>query len=332
MNTKKIKPELRNKTQKLKCPHSKDLTLQRGKKIKNDIHEMHYKSPNKQDLAVGFVYYNCVKSKRILMNYFYTLEKFKLANIPTYTIEMYETTPDIKDAIHIKTDFILFQKERLCRILEKHIPKSFTKILFIDTDLVFDNPNWYNELSDSLNTFNVVQPFVKAYWLDITYRYFIRTLFSFVMPTCKKNNIKLGNNIHGKFHPGFAWAFQRKWYNDVGFYEDILGGADTISVFIWLGLTISNDVVIYQSDNIAKYKEKVSKNPPMIGYINGSIYHLYHGNLEKRQYGSKHKIFKSVKNIYDVVKIDKNGLFKLKDDQYKSRIRKYFMNRDDDGI
>ena len=42
------------------------------------------------------------------MNYLYTREKLNIANIPNYTIEMYVTTPEIKDAIHIKTDFILF--------------------------------------------------------------------------------------------------------------------------------------------------------------------------------------------------------------------------------
>ena len=311
------------KINRRKCP--KRLTLRLDKKLP-DMHHLRYDSPVKQDLAVGLVYYNSTASKRILMNYLYILEKLKLANIPTYTIEMYEKTPEIKEAIHVKTDFTLFQKERLCRILEKHIPKSFTKIAFIDGDVLFDNPNWYNELSNSLNTMNVVQPYVKAHWLDITYKKSLRTALSISMLTCTK----LTNYI--EFHPGFAWAFQRQWYNDVGFYEEVLGAADTISTHTWFDLPIDSNKLHYQLDLVDEYREKVKQNPPIVGYIHGNIYHLYHGDFKKRQYSSKHKIFKYVKDIRDVVEIDKNGLFTLKDDTFKSRIRKYFKNRDDDGM
>ena len=75
-----------------------------------DLFDLKYNAPKRKDLAVGLVYFNCVKSKRLLMNYLYVLEKFKMAGIPTYTIEMFEDTPEIAEAIHVKTEFILFQK------------------------------------------------------------------------------------------------------------------------------------------------------------------------------------------------------------------------------
>ena len=101
-----------------------------------NIANFHYTVPVKDDLAIGIVFFNSTKSKRLLMNYLYNIEKLKLANIPVYTLEMYIDTPEIKDAFHYKTEFILFQKERLCYLLEKHIPKKYTKILFMDSDIL----------------------------------------------------------------------------------------------------------------------------------------------------------------------------------------------------
>ena len=107
-----------------------------------------YKEPKKDDMAVCLVYFNGNKSKRILMNYLYVVEKLRVANIPYFTMEMYRDTPEIKDAFHVKTNFILFQKERLCHLLEKRIPEKYSKLAFIDGDIVFENENWYNDLSN----------------------------------------------------------------------------------------------------------------------------------------------------------------------------------------
>jgi hypothetical protein len=50
-----------------------------------EISEIRYYKPWRKDMAVGLVFFNPAKSKRMLMNYLYTIEKLKLANIPYYT-------------------------------------------------------------------------------------------------------------------------------------------------------------------------------------------------------------------------------------------------------
>ena len=294
-----------------------------------DVYDMHYVPPKKRELAVGIVYFNAAKSKRMLMNYMYAVEKLKLADIPYYTIEMYVTTPEIKDAIHVKTDFILFQKERLCRVLETYIPKTFTKLLFIDCDIIFDNPNWYNELSHELDKCEIVQPFTHAKWLDITYKKTYRTKKSIVLTQPPQ---KTPRQVFGKYHPGFAWAFQRDWYNRFGFYEyDVLGNSDSISCNIWFP-TIKEPwhYPPYTKNTVEEYKLKLTLTPT-ICFLDGNIYHLFHGYRRKRKYSTRWKIFKSVKDIRDILTIDKNGLFALKDDTYKPLIKRYFNARDDDG-
>jgi hypothetical protein len=315
-----------------KC-NFKKITLKTAKRkfqIKKsfEIVDIIYKSPVNKDLAIGLVYFNAAKSKRLLMNYLYVTEKFKISNIPYFTIEMYETTPEIADAIHLKTDFILFQKERLCYLLEKHIPKSFTKILFIDSDLIFENSNWYNELSDKLNNFNIVQPFSKAVWLDITYKKVVKERIPIIFYN-KFGVISMDGGIGG-YHPGFAWAFQRNWYNKVGFFQNaILGDGDTISSTIWLNFNF--EYRAFLKNAVEDFKKSMGEKPS-ICFLNGAIFHLWHGDSRNRQYRSRRDIFESVNDIRNIIYVADNGLYCLKDDKLKNKIRKYFKNRDDDGL
>ena len=240
---------------------------------------------------------------------------------------MYETEPEIKEAVHVKTDFILFQKERLCYILEKHISERFTKLLFIDCDLIFENLDWYDELSKKLDHFNIVQPFSKGVWLDITYKRVMKER----IPIVFYNRFGITGNSGGigGYHPGFAWAFQRDWYRKVGFFQyAVLGDGDTISSTVWLNYSEFNYRPFIKGP-LDEYR-KLIKEKPSICFLEGNIYHLWHGDQKKRQYSERREIFKSVKDVRDIIKIDKNGLFVLKDDKLKKGIRKYFLKRDDD--
>lgn len=293
-----------------------------------ELADLKYEAPIKKDLAVGLVYFNAVKSKRLLMNYLYVAEKFKVSNIPFFTIEMYEESPEIADAIHLKTEFTLFQKERMCHLLEKRIPKSFTKLLFIDSDLIFDNPNWYNELSDKLDNFNIVQPFSKGVWLDITYKEVVKERMPIVFYN-KFGKLSMDGGIGG-YHPGFAWGFQREWFKKVGFFQQgVLGDGDTLSSTIWLDYTFEYRPFV--KDAIMEFKKSMDKKPS-ICFLKGNIFHLWHGDQKKRQYRERRDIFKSIKDIRDIIRVAPNGLYELTDESLKPKIRKYFRNRDDDGL
>lgn len=322
------------KTKKSSCNFRRVTLKQINRKTKIeksfDLHDLKYIKPIKKDLAVCLVYFNCIKSKRLLMNYLYVVEKFKIAGIPLFTIEMYEDSPEIADAIHVKTDFILFQKERLCHLLEKRIPESFTKLLFIDSDLVFQNLNWYNELSQKLNSFNIVQPFEKGVWLDITYTKIVKVRTPIVF--YQKLGYRQADGGIGGYHPGFAWAFQRDWFRKVGFFQySILGCGDTHSSTAFTNY-IHWTCPDYTARAFEAYKKLIEENKPSVCYLKGNIYHLWHGDQKNRQYSDRREIFNDVEDIRDIIKVDKNGLFALKNDSLKKKIRAYFTNRFDDGL
>ena len=124
-----------------------------------------------KDMAICLVIFNPVQSKRILMNYLYTVNQFKLQKLPVFTLELVfkDREPEIHDAFHVRCDSFMFHKERMCRILETKIPSKYKKLLFIDGDVIFNNTTWYSDISKLLDTHDVVQPFEKCEWLDLTY-------------------------------------------------------------------------------------------------------------------------------------------------------------------
>jgi hypothetical protein len=258
------------------------------------------------------------------MNYLYTVEKLKLANIPTYTIELVYSEPEIKDAYHVRGQSMMFHKERLCSLLEKRIPWWFSKILFMDADIVFSNPNWYTELSNALDSHQVVHPFSTACWLDATYKEVLDERLSVVF----MDRTLIYNPT---YHPGFAWAFQRKWFRKTGFYEHgITGSGDTLSAAAWLGVLFAPTYL--KKALVQSYTKYRANAHPSITCISGSVYHLWHGTRVNRKYVERHGILDSIKNVEDIVVKNSCGVFEIADTAVNEKLKRYFIEREDDMV
>jgi hypothetical protein len=293
-----------------------------------DLYKLRYEVPKKTDMAVCLVLFNPSNSKRMIMNYFYMLEKLKLAGIPTYSLELLfeDRLPEIQNAFHVRSDSYLFHKERLCRILEKKIPSKFTKICFIDADVLFDNPKWYNDTSKLLDTYEIVQPFSVASWLDLTYKNTtIERLSVAFMDKTKRYN--------SNYHPGFAWAFQRAWYNRIGFYDfAVTGSGDTLSAAAWLGVDFPPGYLkqAYQTSYDA-YKKKVVVLPKLCA-APGKLYHLWHGNRSNRKYIARHEYLNDIQDVCDVLATNRDDVFELTNRKLNADMKRYFDEREDDGL
>jgi len=114
-----------------------------------------------KDTAVCLVIFNPAESKRILMNYLYTVNLLTLQEIPWFTMELVfnEKDPEIPVApnvFHVRSNSYMFHKERMCRVMERKLPSKFTKVVFMDADLIFSKNSWYSDISNLLNTHDVV--------------------------------------------------------------------------------------------------------------------------------------------------------------------------------
>ena len=279
-------------------------------------------------MAICLVLFNPVNSKRMLMNYHYIVHEFKLQNFPIFTLELIYTDrkPQIVDAIHVKSNSIMFHKENMCRVLEKHIPSKFTKLAFLDADIVFKDKEWYSKVSNLLESYDVVQPFETCHWLDLTYKKIQKSKQTVLL---MKKSI-----MDWDYHPGFAWCFRREWYNKFGFFDTAIGnGGDTYSAAAWLKLEYTKGFTISKNEVVTFKEFYDNMKSPKLTYLEKSdIYHLYHGSLKNRNYCFRSAIFKD--DIGDgLTYTNSYGIYEWKDpEKWNPLFLKYFDERNDDDI
>jgi hypothetical protein len=289
----------------------------------------HKISKPKHDMAICFVLFNPAQTKRILMNYLYVKNYYVRQGLPVFTLELvYEgRDAEIPDAIHVSANSFMFHKENLYRIMETKIPPHYTKLAFLDADIYFSDKTWYKKTSDLLNTHDIVQPFERAHWLDLTYKKTMLTRKTVLLNKKKEWDFT--------FHPGFAWCMTRKYYKKVGFFDyAISGSGDTLSSAAWLQKTFPANFQSLPTPLVAKYKLFQSFPSPKIEYLKDvDLYHLYHGSRENRQYAERHKMLNIQGEIDDYLQKNKDGVFEWKEKQkWNPLYLQYFKKRDDDGL
>lgn len=282
-----------------------------------------------KDMAICLVVFNPSKTKRILMNYFYTKNQFDIQQLPVFTIELvYEgRTPEIPDAIHVHANSVMFHKENLYRILETKLPRKYKKLAFLDCDILFDDPKWYSKVSKLLDEYDVVQPFETAHWMDLTY-----TQLELSRKTV------LGMKTHTwdfNYHPGFAWCMTREWYNYNGFFDyAVSGSGDTLSTAAWMKKKFPPGFQSLPKALRYEYSKFLNKSCPKITYLKGvNVFHLYHGSRNNRQYSVRHKMLEINHSITDLVKKNPDGVYEWKHpEKWNPIFLEYFKQRNDDDL
>ncbi len=282
-----------------------------------------------KDMAICVVLFNPTQSKRILMNYLYMKNQFKLHSVPFYTMELvYEgREPELKHAFHVHTKSVMFHKENLFRLLEKKIPSHFTKLAFLDCDILFQDKSWYEKTSKLLNTHDVVQPFETAHWLDLTYK---TTMLS------RETILHLDKDTWDfKYHPGFAWCMRRDWYKKVGFFDyAVSGSGDTLSCAGWMKKKFPVKFQSLPSAIKEEYSKFYVKESPRITYLKGGeIFHLYHGARINRQYADRHKLLNVNETITELLEPNEEGVFEWRERaKWNSVFQAYFEGRKEDDL
>ena len=107
-----------------------------------------------------FNYYNDPERKS---NYIKFRQKFEYDLI---TVEVAKDKSEffIDDAIQIiaKPENLLWQKERCFNIALENLPDTVDKIVWVDTDIIFHNKNWLEDLDKELDHKPFVQSFEKV--------------------------------------------------------------------------------------------------------------------------------------------------------------------------
>ncbi|MFH7000939.1 hypothetical protein [Flavobacterium bizetiae] len=230
------------------------------------------------------------------------------------------TKPQLEENDNIKriyTENLLWHKETLLNKIIAELPAKYKYVFWLDADVIFTNKNWIVDGVKQLKTNTIIQPFEYCVFLDkdqIKPSFSMDKIKDSYLPNSINTNVwrsfsanyvetELWKNANfGKHgHVGFAWGAQREILQTVPLFDKaLIGGADYIIAYAASGRSIEDDNLKKWSNDFYNVTEG------KIGFVEGYLYHIWHGDIEKRQYTKRLQYNTQIKEIMDR---DENGLF-----------------------
>lgn len=275
-------------------------------------------------------------------------ESIKHVNHSVIECVIGNTLPQLDESEHITrvyTENLLWHKESLLNKIISELPVQYKYIFWLDADVLFTNPNWIVEGVEELQSKNIIQPFEYGVFLekdqlkpsfkmdDIRETYLPNAVHNKVWRSFGANYIDTElwkhkmYNKHG--HVGLAWGAKRTILEAVPLFDKaLIGGADHIIAHAAAGQIPHSCITEDFKGNIEQvnlwsldfYKVTAGK----IGFVRGELYHLWHGDMDKRQYRERNEYNA---NLKEVSTRDENGLYitNQADDSY---IKNYFKQKE----
>jgi len=278
------------------------------------------------------------------------------------------TKEDATMLIQIPKGDILWQKERLLNVALKNLPKNVDNVAWVDSDVIFTDPDWSIKAEKLLQTNQVIQLFSHLVHLspeklgpsdNNTFRSgVVRHIKDFGFKPQQETTFIDLKSQSGDYlrdphkEPGFAWAAKRTLLDKHGFYDkNIIGGGDNAVVcsiygdlksfieknYTYKTLFLKRKSKFYNEcrDYFLNWAEGFSKDVSgKVDCLDSTIYHLWHGDLNHRYY---------YKRYSDVAKIGINPNTHLKINNYgayewniktplEDYLKNYFKIRNEDNI
>ena len=244
--------------------------------------------------------------------------------------------------LQLRTETPLWHKENLINLgVQKLLPSNYKAFAWIDGDIEFENHTWASDTLLLLNHYNIVQLFSHS--IDMDRQMNIMSIATSVGYQYEKGKRLYINN--GNWHPGYAWAITREFYEKLGglYDKSILGSGD--SFMLWSMFQISEQM--YHPNIDEKYKQSIldyqknmassaglsSGETVTISYTPGMIRHYFHGSKENRKYMERHELMATHKFQPSYITYDENGVIvptHLFPDDFKNDIMTYFKERNED--
>jgi hypothetical protein len=255
--------------------------------------------------------------------------------------------PESEYVLRLRGDNILWHKERLLNLAAAALPALCRKIAWLDNDILFDDPRWLERTSDALDRHMVVQPYSSCNWLARGERQYPAgggTYESFAHCFVRAPNLSRAAKYVRHGHTGFAWAARRDLFEHCGLYEAAMtGSGDHLMAHAFAGGMIHSPCLkpmIGEKTAYAnhfwrwavKARDLVDAN---IGFVPGTVLHLWHGDMANRPYGKLERQLKALQYDPDrhLTEGD-NGLLKWSDDApqaLRDWIGANFQQRREDG-
>ena len=299
-------------------------------------------------------YFNPAGYRRRLENY--RVFRRHLAT-PLVTVELshgtgFDLAPGDADVlIQLTSPHVLWQKERLLNVALKHLPAECDQVAWLDCDVVFASDEWIAQASRALETHALIEPFKQVYELEpdadvataaegAAYLRGYSLAHVLAEGQAPADLMRGGMRLKHACNCGTAWAARREALERCGFYDAcIIGSGNRAMACAALGRT--RDAVQGLRMNAAQerhYLDWAAAGAPSlgqdIGYIDQTVYHLWHGDLADRGYTRRHEEFEQFAfDPYRDVALDDNACWRWNSDKPRMHayVRDYFHARREDG-
>ena len=236
----------------------------------------------------------------VVSNYLRFAATLQAVGIPLYTIECTLpgepfAIPQTGTTMRRVAKTVGWHKERLLNILARRVPPRFTKLAWLDADIILHNQSWAYETERLLDHHHVVQPFTAARWLDQNGK----TLPEVQGPDvrCCDGSVAyltqhgLVPTLFANTHPGFAWAMRRDtWLSLGGLCDRVLTMAGDSVMLCGFTNMYWQPEVRQHCDRIKSIADWFQLAHETVGgdlvSVPGMVDHLWHGYWNNRQYMS----------------------------------------------
>ena len=287
-------------------------------------------------------YFNPMRYRRRYANY----RAFrKRLNAPLVTVELahgpdFELTEDDADVlIQLRDGDVMWQKERLLNVALGSLPASCRKVVWLDCDIVFATEDWAEHVDALLERFMLVQAFSHVHHTG-TDGEVVSKQPSAALAIASGTN-EFGRPTlrgPGSTNNGLAWGARRELLDEAGFYDAcIVGGGDLAMVSAAHGRfdvatrSMSDRQADHYLDWARRYHEIVHGET---GFSDGTVSHLWHGDVESRRYRARHDGLKHFGfDPVDDIAHTPDGAWRWNSAKpgLHAYVRSYFDSRNEDG-
>lgn len=250
-----------------------------------------------------------------------------------------------------RIDTELWHKENMLNLAIQHLPRDWKYVAWVDADIAFTNSNWVNETVQQLQHYGVVQMFTHAIDQGPTFEP-IQQHRGFVYGWMQDKSIDpdpgssygTGSGTGSMYHPGFAWAARKSVLDVTGGLMDfaVMGSADTYMARGFVGKVegafgeVGKMVSAGYNESVRIWQERVNRILQRnVGYVDGTIFHYWHGKKKTRGYFNRNKVLRDSKfdPEFDLVK-DTRGVYRFgrTNNVLRDGLREYFQSRREDSI
>lgn len=258
-------------------------------------------------------YFNPLRYENRFKNYLTFAQALRRQNVNLLTVELaasddaaHLTDKLCNKYVRVLAQDVLWAKERLLNVALENLPDACTQVCWADCDILFHRKNWARVCSDMLRRHRVVQPFSTAIFLGPQETPTNHAQFRPSNGFARYYHLHMGqmsmvNTDHVlKSHPGYAWAARRDVLERMqGFYDKCILGHGDIVMALAFCHNVERDGAIPDEwephwnpgwsdllyNDIRRWQREASRVVDGdVAFMNGQIYHLWHGPRKNRDY------------------------------------------------